>query len=145
MTKYKNLNGTSYPSKIPDSLIAKLEYYRETRTRLRIFYGNTATGHVWPEECEVQGRIGRTTGEIHAAILVHNERSCGGGTLLGDIVAIKISGTNTWIYKHENLYFGHFEIVGETVFHNGIMIAKFINAEKAQKYVAFMKGERDSK
>lgn len=143
--KYYTINETNYPATLPAHLIERLERHRQSNTRLRIFYGNIETGEVWHEEFQIQGRIVRSTGTVKIPLLINNARSYGGGALSGSIVAVKISGTKTWIYKHDKLHFGTLIANDREVTHNGVAVARFANNASAKRYVDFLLGNRDSK
>lgn len=77
---FKVVDGTSYCSDTPDSLVQALERARLSRTRIRVTYseGNSHSGYV-----------GRTTGQVKVPILVHNSRSLG-GTLITECCVLEV-------------------------------------------------------
>lgn len=150
---------THYHNDTPEAVKDVLTLFnKEFRaTRLRLFFGDTATGEVWPEENDVLGYIGCSTGNHKVPLLVHNSRSMGGGHLLDHcIVGIKdVHGR--WRYKHPAFNLGDWTLANHTgesfysqklpfeVLHNGKVHAGFETEAKAKNYIAFMKGERFSK
>jgi hypothetical protein len=140
---YNVVNGTSYDESTNAEVIRVLERVRESRTRIRIHYGDIATGRDWMEENDVTGYVGRSTGTSKIPILVHNARSHGGGSIL-DHCIVKIVGTKGAIlYQAENyqrpvLTFddnGH-EGREYVVFRDGECIATFSTFERMSKYIA---------
>lgn len=101
--KYKvHPSGTAYHVQTPDSLVTILEKLRETKTRIRIHYGDTVTGRDWEERSGIQGTIGRSTGSIKIPLMIYNCRSMGGGAIL-DHCIVKVTNS-----KHKSLvYYKH--------------------------------------
>lgn len=90
--KYKVVNGTAYRVGTPDEVVQVLEKARESRVRLAIAYQAESTPQF--------GRIGRSTGSLKVALLVHNARSLGGEPLWTDgIVEIRESNGGRVLYK----------------------------------------------
>ena len=84
--------------------------YKENRRyelnpqRLRLFYGDKATGRVWMEEHDIIGYIGRSTGTQKIPLLIKTITSTGGGAILDHcIIGIKDAHTKQWLYKQENI------------------------------------------
>lgn len=137
--KYKEVNGTSYHEETPEQIVSVLESCRTNNRRIRLFYGDTKSGLVWPEECDVIGTLGRSTGRYKVPLLLKTERSTGGGAILDHcIVGIKFG--NVYLYKHPSFNTGRWECQGLSVLHNGNLHATFKTEERAAKYCAFMKG-----
>jgi len=115
-----------------------------SRSRVRIFLGNTETGDAWPEEYDVTGRIGRSTGPQKIPLVVHSSRSYGGGALLDHCVVGIVRTDGYWLYKHPRFNVGAWEHgADETeVLHNGIVHARFKTYAQASNYIKFMKGQR---
>ena len=92
MKTYNVVNGTSYDSRTPQAVVNVLEAARIGGYRVRFHYGHTGDtdcngkpcerGRDWMEECDTEGRIGRSMGPIKIPILLHNRRSMGGGGIL---------------------------------------------------------------
>lgn len=98
--EYKVVNDTAYHLNTPDDLIAVMERCRKDRTRVRITYGDVATGTPWDSYALDVGRIGRSTGSRKIPILVHNARSMGGGGILTDcILQVRESRGGKVLYK----------------------------------------------
>src|ERR1700690_3249451 len=77
----KVINGTSYPLTCPDQAASVLEKFRMEgrRNRIKIHYGNPATGQYWGDV--ETGYVGRSTGTDKIPLLCHNQRSLGGGAI----------------------------------------------------------------
>lgn len=98
--EYKVVNDTSYHLDTADDLIAVLERCRADRTRVRIAYGDVATGTQWGSDALDVGRIGRSTGSNKIPLLVHNTRSMGGcGILTQFILQVRESRGGKVLYK----------------------------------------------
>lgn len=103
----------AYHAETNKRVIDTLEYCRKNRIRVRLHYGDIETGRDWNEENDVTGYIGLSKGyEARFPILVYNERSYGGGSIL-DHCIIKICAANgkRVLYKAENYQQPTFEIV----------------------------------
>lgn len=91
--KYKVVNSTSYHFKTNNEVISVLENARLNHLRIEIDYGDIKTGKSWGEENDTIGYVGRSTGENKIPLLIKNNRSLGGGSLL-DHCIIKIKFSN---------------------------------------------------
>jgi len=132
-----------------------IEFLEQSQERVRIFYGDTKTGVAWPEENDVLGRIGCSTGKNKIPLLIHNSRSTGGGPLLdSSIVAIK--NANGFIYRQVGFTVGDWEVLSlknttvrginnHAAYHNGQRHASFYTRKSAENYCKFMEGYRMSK
>ena len=148
---YQVKNGTSYHAETPASVVAWLETSRERRQTIRVFYGDAKTGKAWPEENDVYGRVGRSTGAIKVPLLVH-PRADGAPAMLDHcIVAIVTNdskGKAYRVYRHPTFDNGTWAVGqdaegGWIVKHNGkTHAAGFSSEAKAERYRAFMTGER---
>jgi len=136
------------PQQVKDVLKLFNESFRSDR--LRIWYGDTATGEAWCEEHNVIGYIGNSTGESKIPLLINNSRSMGGDALLDHcIVAIKDT-TGRWRYKHPTFTVGEWYYEANAsilelsfvVYHNGAIQSHHKTLDKAKHYIAFMKGDR---
>ena len=138
-----------------------LERLLAQRVRCRIWYGDAETGRAWPEEHDVLGTIGRSTGPKKAALLLPNADSMGGGAILtACIVRIDTTWDHQTLYKHPTFH-TKFERarVGTTppdrehhkthpwsvVNDDGEYVAAFKNERQATRWIAFMRGERYAK
>lgn len=75
-------NGTTYNDATAQDVINALETARQTRSRIRVFYGDVQTGKSWDEYNDVMGTVGRSTGTVKIPLLIHNTRSSGGCGIL---------------------------------------------------------------
>ena len=88
----KIVNGTSYKDETPDGLIEVLEMSQRTGTRLRLEYGDPATGRLWGDD-PLTCRIGKSTGSVKIPLAIRNKRSMGGETVL-DHCVVRVSHSN---------------------------------------------------
>jgi len=104
---YKVVNETWYSEKTPDNIVTKLETHRLRGTRIRFHWGDKETGKDWGDTYDVEGRIGRSTGQIKIPLLINNSRSMGGGAILTDsIVKMRYANKKQGgiIYQHPNYH-----------------------------------------
>jgi hypothetical protein len=80
------VNGTAFHAATPVELVAVVEHVRANRFRIRLDYGDTATGRSWGETSDSVGYISRSTGEIKIPLLVRTARSAAGEALLDHCV-----------------------------------------------------------
>lgn len=154
-------NGTSYTSKTSDKIIAAIEQARLNSSRVRVWYGDTATGTSWNEEYDTTGKIGRSTGGIKIPLLIANARSIGGGCLLDDCIVHMIdTKTKQVLYSHklfkmpvaivQDIYQTDFaRTIPKDYTHcvkiDGKQHAFFKSESKAKRYADFMTGKRMGK
>jgi len=101
--KYTFVNGTAYDKKTPQAVIDVLEAVRQSGRRITLDLGDPKTGKSWGDRYDITGRVGRSSGQIKIPILVHNSSSMGGvGISTANIIAIKTSSGNRFLYKHPN-------------------------------------------
>ncbi|KKM28205.1 hypothetical protein LCGC14_1567040 [marine sediment metagenome] len=103
--KFQQYNGTCYHHEINKTMIMLLEHIRICQTRVRFYWGDVKTGRDWGDDCDVKGRIGRSSGSVKIPILLYNSRSTGGGAIL-DHCIVKITKTNGGyvLYEHPNYH-----------------------------------------
>mgnify|MGYP003636586659 CR=1 FL=1 len=87
---YTTVNGTSYDSRTAPAVRRILEKARRENTTLRIHYGDRITGESWLEECDVFGRISRSSGRIKVPVLIEASGDQMGGSALLDHCIIAI-------------------------------------------------------
>jgi hypothetical protein len=128
-----------------------LQQARAINTRIRLFFGDKDTGRDWGEENYVVGTVGRSAGPIKVPLLIHNERSTGGGVIITDCIVKIIETCYITRYKHPNYHHAAY-LVGpadsgyaEGVYANGELQAQFKRHGQASRWVKFMTGERMSK
>ena len=76
----------------------------ENRQRIIFDYGDIKTNQSWNEDCDICGYIGLSKGyyALKYPILVYNQRSTGGGSILTDcILSIKTSKGKKLIYQNK--------------------------------------------
>ena len=129
-------------------LLDAIKYAHANRgVRVRVWYGDTKTGESWNDEHDVMGYVSNSTGEKACLILVPNIRSFGGGAILDhSIVRIDDIKNKKPLYIHEDFHCW-LKQVGKIVvsWKTNVTYAKFDSAEKAKRYVQFMRGERYKK
>lgn len=128
--------------------------------RVRIWYGDTETGRAWPEECDVLGYVGRSSGVQKVPLLIFDRRSSGGAILTEKIVRIDwVEGADS-LYKHPTFSSGFeharigatppgrdwgrsrpFSVVND----DGEYVAAFERETQARRWLEFMRGDRYSK
>jgi hypothetical protein len=131
--------------------------------RIRIHFGETNAskpdvGRDWMEESDVEGYIGNSIGPLKVPLLLHSERSTGGGAVLDHcIVKITTTGKNKRsLYQHPNYHCPALTIreirdgekVGDvdlradgythTVCFDGAMTANCKSLKAAERYIAKM-------
>ena len=153
-------NGTCYSVLTPVGVVEELEKYRDGSTRIRVFYGDTVTGRDWMEENDTMGIVGRSSGQIKVPLLIKTRRSFGGGAIL-DSAIVKITVNHRVVYKHPK--FWQPELFLSSLKNTGTpelpwtvcrkvepvggmeVYARFATKAKAERYIAFMRGERNCK
>lgn len=155
--KYKERNGTYYHYETNEKVINALEYARKNNRRIRIYFGDTESGQSWYEEHDVMGYVKRSLGKIKIPLLIPRKDSHGGIAILDNcIVKIVDTRSKTTLYEHESFRVGEFELyennneLKEKGYLYGVKIdgknyANFKTKEQAKRWIAFMKGERNSK
>lgn len=136
----------------PEKVQALLEdCLHRSDQRVRLFFGDPTTGRDWMEEWQVTGTIGRSTGPMHVALLIHNSRSMGGPAILtGNIIRMMINGVEVYRHPHYNLPELTMQPSTEPgyridVFAAGELHARFKTLPAAIRWIEFMKGERMTK
>jgi hypothetical protein len=151
-------DGTCFDYLTPQAVVGVLEDARINHRRLRIFLGDTVTGKSWNEENDVVGYIGRSMGQIKVPLLLSNNRSSGGGSLLDNcIIKIVDVQTHCTVYKHERFHQSEFVPVHESdmpEYHAGVMeisksartlYARCKSIKSAERLAEFMNGTRMNK
>lgn len=136
--------------KVKNALIACYN----SKSRIRIWYGDNNTGESWLDEYDTIGTVGRSSGQVKIPLLLKNARSSGGGGILTDcIVRIDVISSKRTIYKHPLFYvptLGVYPNLDEEtkvkypfiILKNGTIQARFKTDKQARKYIDFMTGER---
>jgi hypothetical protein len=146
-------NKTWFHLNTPERVRDILENARITGKRLRLFYGDTDTGRNWMDEYDMVGSIGRSTGTMKIPLLISNSRSSGGGAILDNcIIRIIDCETKRELYRHPKFNMPTLTIVDNehpeyaaTALADGKVHARFKSRLAADRWVAFMKGERMGK
>lgn len=136
------MRNTHFSSKA--GVEAALESLRGTKKRVRIFYGDEATGRDWMEEFDTTGTVSRSSGSMPVYILLKNSRSTGGhGISPTSIVRIMVDGRD--LYRHPSYHLPKMTIDGLTVLVGGEPHARFKSKAALERWVAFMEGRRMAK
>lgn len=153
MRPTQDINGTAYDVDAAPGAIEALERARASGARVRLFYGDPKTGKAWPEESDVVGTIGRSMGAgptpMRVPLLIRSSRSRGGGAIsTGSIVAI-MTAPGRFAYRHPSFDPGAWSVTGSgkagykaAAWRDGELQARFETFEKADRFAAFMRGER---
>ena len=163
---YNEVNGTCYETEIQledgtvkkyrtnDNLINTIERYIGTDKRVRVWYGDE-NGRAWNEEYDVTGRIGRSCGNYKIPILMSNNNSrCGGSLLVGSIIRIDDIAAKRTVYKQDNFHVEpmvivdngadtyRYEVVQTRDDGSKVEIARFNKEPSARNYIDFLNGNR---
>jgi len=143
---YVEFKGLFFPENTPERVKSVLTTAREMRQRIRIYYGDIATGRSWNEESDIIGKVGRSTGSIKIPILLQKSNSTGGGEIMSNSI-VRIDSTDGYkLYQHPTFSQSKFEAIGTTVLQDGQPFAPLCKNEKsAQRLAEFMNGKRMSK
>lgn len=153
-------SGTYYREGVPREVVSALEAARVNGSKVRLFIGNSETGECWHDEFNVYGKVGRSMGPLKVPILIHNRRSTGGGAILVDcIVRLIVDGRER--YRHPGYTVPVIRIEEENAYPDSPWAAfiedkqdknnqprpwaRFKSKLAAQRWAAFMRGERMSK
>lgn len=135
------VNGTTYHDATDPRIIAVLESCRTAmpRTRIRLSYGDPATGLDSLDTSSVEGYVGRSSGQVKCPILVRSQRARGGGEIPTRIV-VRITTTTAprrVLYAHPAYHTGVVTVddAGE-VRVDGVVTARFADRTKAVRWVA---------
>jgi hypothetical protein len=102
----------AYHEKTNINVINALEFCRKNKIRIKLNLGNIKTGISWNEKNDITGSVGLSRGnEARFPILVYNERSFGGGSILDNcILQIKETNGTRIFYTAKNFVPSTFEI-----------------------------------
>ena len=146
-------NTTWFNPATPLEVREILDRSRRVGNRLRLFFGDTETGRDWLSEYDVVGNVGRSSGTLKVPLIIANAKSSGGPAILDHcILRIIDCATKRELYRHPLYRVPHFELLpgdregyDRTVNANGTVHARFKTQASAERWIAFMKGERMSK
>lgn len=151
--KRGGIKETWYHAGTPKAVREVLDRLIESRTRVRIYLGDTVTGCSWLEEHDVVGRIGRSTGITKIPLLIAEGEDGGPGLLDHCIVRIQNARTGKDLYRHPSYHTPEMWVaysedepkypVAVEVEGKGT-VARFKDSTRAQRWVEFMKGQRMS-
>lgn len=115
-------------------------------SRIRLFLMDN-TGYYIPEEYDTMGYIRKTSNGY--PLLVNNRRSLGGGLFPNNVGKIIDTKTKKVLFVSSKFKMGFFNLFKQDdifcVSYNDTIIAIFKEQEKAIKFIAFIKGERNNK
>jgi hypothetical protein len=153
-TEIKHPSGTYYRKGTDPKVIQVLEEARQSGKKVRLFYGDPDTGKLWHEEYDVCGTIGRSMGPLKVPLLIEGNASGGGSILQENIMRIIVD--HQQLYRHPKYREPKYEVnynanpVGDPplrweVYVDGTLHARFGTSKKADRWIAFMRGQRMSK
>lgn len=124
-----------------------LEACRRSGQQVRLILGDPQTGQSWLDECDVVGRIARSTGWLKVPLLVEPGEHGGGAILTACVLGIIDWRSGTALYRHPAFVPPDLRILPADevgfawrVVHQGADIARFDDVGKAGAYVAFLRG-----
>jgi hypothetical protein len=128
-------------------LVGVLEHCRQWVTLVRLVLGDTSTGESWLDECDVVGRIGRSTGSLKVPLLIAPGDDGGPAILTTCILAVIAWQTGRFLYRHPAFRAPELSIrpsiepgYAWDVLRDAETIARFRDIAQAGGYVAFMRG-----
>lgn len=145
-------DGIHYHPDTAPSLVRVLERLRRSRSKVRLFLGDGVTGQAWNDEHDVAGTLGNSMGPCKVPLLV--ERNANGGPQILDhcIVAVMLApGQFAW--KVDGFDVGHWTVTTDqkkvdakgymaASFRDGAIIGRHKTLKSAERFVAFMTGQR---
>lgn len=144
------IKETWFSSDTPLAVQRILERYRRSGDTLRVFLGDTSTGHDWMEEFDTIGTVGRSNGVFKVPLLISADDN-GGPELHGHCIVKMVdvaTGKQLWVCKHYHIpELRIVEISPSTdsyswaVEADGQTHARFSRYSKAARWLAFMSGE----
>ncbi|MTJ94010.1 MAG: hypothetical protein F8N36_14305 [Desulfovibrio sp.] len=150
MADRRGLADTWFEPDTPVAVQRVLERVRNSKAKIRIYFGDPTTGKVWIEGTDVIGFVGRSTGTLKTPQLLDSldpRRRTDIPTL--NIVRIQDVKTGSDLYRHPGFHLPRLSTVSSdiggyeaTVMADGKLVERFQSQEKAEAFVAFQKGER---
>ncbi len=105
----QHYGGMTFDPGTPAPLMQAIIDAAQMRARMHISYGCPDSGLDALSEFEAFGRIGWSTGPMPIPLVIHNERSRGGGALQTNRIVRLHSYNHLW-WEHPTYYFGRIEI-----------------------------------
>ena len=144
------IDGTTYADGTPQLVTIALDNARKYRVRVRLFYGDPKTGRDSEQEYDVTGYVSRSTGPVKIPILLASNRSMSGPEIdTAYIVRLLVGGRDVYVhprYHRPNYRIGNAKIKGLVEVYNGTsLVARFKSTQSAQRWIAFMYGERGTR
>jgi hypothetical protein len=147
--RYRNVEGTFLHAETPFEVVVSLRAAWHGKRKIRLFLGDPETGLDWNEESDVIGYLGRSMGPIKVPLLLKSRRSDGGPALFDHCIVKLTDAAGNLFWQHPNYHCRAFSIEpGDlpryvaTVKRDGEIITRFKKPGQAEKWVAFMRGER---
>lgn len=141
--------GVEYNDQTTSGVIDALDRARFNNERIRIFYGDAATGKAWSEENDVIGFV--RVSHSKAPLLFYHEWSEYGSMILEQCI-VKIITKKGTLYKHLTFQTAKYAIGPRveslpveyrvSVYADGVNIANFRTEKQAQRWIDFMTGKR---
>lgn len=150
----KNIGGICFSESTAEEVCKVLLGLRSTRKRVRLFYGDVATGKCWNDLYGTMGYLGKSTGKQPILILLNN-RSSVGGTAVLDSAIVRITVDKQVVYTNPNFHIGHIQIKQEK--RDSVLLWRVVekvedrivehyvheDKQKCVEFVAFLRGERN--
>lgn len=132
--------GICYHVDTPPAVIEQLDRAYQSGARVRLFYGDAATGEDWLSEYDVTGTLGRSTGQFKIPLIIANSRSHGGPGLIEHcIVRMLVDGRE--VYRHPSYSFG-LELCGAEFYKDGARWGAQDSETSAKRRYDFLSGKR---
>ncbi len=100
--KYRYHKGFYFHQQTPQQVIEVLADAFALKYRIRLYLGHTSgeeAGLDWLKENDVQGYVGRSTGQLQVPLLKRSQNDLGGDSIL-DHCIVKITKKDRILYKH---------------------------------------------
>lgn len=145
MKKYKVVDGVSFYEGTNEIVVSILLDAIARRDRIRIFYGDVESGKDWCETYDTIGTVGLSCGTEKIPLIIHSTRSMGGDAILTENI-VKITRNKKVIYQQHNYNCNVSINENGNVVSNGneVIFLHGNDPMKAQRFLSFLKGERNS-
>lgn len=147
IAKERNL-GMWFHADTPMAVRRELKKAYEEKYPIRLFYGDAMTGKDWLEECDVLGKVYRSSGVLKVPLLISGNEAGGPSILDHCIVRIVNAETGAELYQHHNYHRGVFSLheyyegdYEAEIRVDGKTHARFKTMVNAYHWMAFMVGK----
>ncbi|WP_427551974.1 hypothetical protein ACQE3D_25690 (plasmid) [Methylomonas sp. MS20] len=140
-------SGTCFHEETPQAVVDILEEVLGTQRKIRLYYGDPATGQSWFDENDVIGTIGRSGGKIKVPLLIEPLET--GGPAILDHCIVRIDSPFRTLYQHPTFRVGDVAVQPGvhvdypwSVTIDGQVHAGFATKRQANVFAAFIQGKR---